>query len=435
MTSSASEYRTARYLLAAYCVFILYGCFIPFHFNFDPNFVRWRWIVFLTESLHEDIARPSLSDIVSNILLFVPFGILSVWTRTADGIDRTRFLAILYATLAGLLFAIIIESAQTVAPGRDPSIRDALCNGVGTFIGAACGTALIRRYRRYLQSGFIRILLRAPSSLLLAYLLCGILIDSYFPFDVTLDLSSLWHNLKRSEVFPFRSMSYGYWFNLSVEKGISYGVIAFIVALNLQRFSLPLTAGLAWLVTVVSAVAIETGKIFFAGRAFHADNLVIASLGALAGIVLLPCLSDIASVKRQREAIWFLLVVVFLAYFQLSPFDWIAMNELPERFSAIEWLPFKSYYYAEPIAALFALQKKVYSFIPLGFFTAALVSARATGPSHLKTAVLCFAIVAGLELAQIGLRSRTPSTGDVLIFSGSAWAGIVLFDLINSVKQ
>jgi len=71
MNSSASESTTARYLLAAYCVFIIYGCFIPFHFNFDPNFVRWRWLVFLTESLHEDIARPSLSDIVSNIFFFL----------------------------------------------------------------------------------------------------------------------------------------------------------------------------------------------------------------------------------------------------------------------------------------------------------------------------------------------------------------------------
>lgn len=104
MNSSASESTTARYLLAAYCVFIIYGCFIPFHFNFDPNFVRWRWLVFLTESLHEDIARPSLSDIVSNILLFVPFGILSVWARAAGSTDRARFFPILCTTLYGLLF-------------------------------------------------------------------------------------------------------------------------------------------------------------------------------------------------------------------------------------------------------------------------------------------------------------------------------------------
>ena len=435
MTSPVSEYKTARYLLWAYCVFILYGCFIPFHFNFDPNFVRWRWAVFLTESLHDDAARPSLSDIVSNILLFVPFGILSVWGRAPDGTDRAGFLAIVRTTLTGLLFAIIIESGQTVAPGRDPSMLDALSNGMGTFIGAAWGSVLIRGYRKYLQTGFIRVLCRQPSLLLLTYLICGILIDSYFPFEVTLDLSSLWHNFKRSQILPFRSTSYGYWLNLSVEKGIPYSLIAYLILINLRRFSRPFTTGIAWLVAIVFACAIESGKLFFAGRAFHSDNLVIASLGALLGVVLIPCFCAIASVKRHREAVWFMLVLGFLVYFELSPFDWISLSELPARLSAIEWLPFKSYYYAEPIAALFDLQKKVYSFIPLGCFTAALVSARALRQSRLKPALLCVLIAVCLELFQIGLRSRIPSTGDMIIFSFSAWAGIVLFDLVKSLKQ
>ena len=271
--------------------------------------------------------------------------------------------------------------------------------------------------------------------LLLAYLLCGILIDSYFPFDVTLDLSSLWHNFKNSQLLPFRSMSHGYWFNLLFDKGIPYGLTAYLVLINLRRFSRLQATGLAWLLTVVIACAIESGKLFFAGRAFHSDNLVVASLGAIVGIIFLPRFCAVGSVKRHQEAIWLVVVVGFLLYFELSPFDWIALNELPEKFSSIEWLPFKSYYYAEPIAALFDLQKKVYSFIPLGFFTSALVSARAHGKSRLKPAVLCSVIAMALELAQVGLQSRIPSTGDMIIFSLSAWAGIVLFDLINSVKH
>lgn len=156
MTSPVSEYKTTRYLLWAYCLFILYGCFIPFHFNFDPNFVRWRWTVFLTESLREDAARPSLSDIVSNILLFVPFGILSVWASASGSRYGARFLLILRTTLFGFLFATMIECGQTVAPGRDPSMIDALCNGMGTFIGAAwvvCCAAVIGNISKLSLSG------------------------------------------------------------------------------------------------------------------------------------------------------------------------------------------------------------------------------------------------------------------------------------------
>lgn len=247
------------------------------------------------------------------------------------------------------------------------SIRDAACNGFGAFIGAVCATVFIRDYRKYLQSEFIRILFGAPSLLLLTYLICGILLDSYFPFEVTLDVSSVWHNLKNSQILPFRSTSETYWLNLSVDKGIPYGVIAYLFLINLRRSSRLLTAGLAWLLTIVIACAIELGKLFFTGRAFHSDNVVIASVGALLGVVLLPRFCALTSVKRHREVIWFMLVIGFLVYFELSPFDWIAPSELPGRFSAIEWLPFKSYYYGQPIAALFDLQKKMYSFIPLGF--------------------------------------------------------------------
>jgi glycopeptide antibiotics resistance protein len=312
---------------------------------------------------------------------------------------------------------------------------DTLCNGIGAFIGAAWGDVLIRGYRKYLQTEFIRTLCRQPSLLLLAYLLFGMVIDSYFPFEVTLDVSSLWHNLKSSQLVPFRSTSYGYWLDLSVDKGIPYSLIAYLILINLRRFSRPLTAGLAWLVAIVFACAIESGKLFFAEGAFRSDNIVIASLGALFGVILLPRLCAVASVKRHREAVWFMLVLGFLVYFELSPFDWISVSELPARLSAIEWLPFKSYYYAEPIAALVDLQKKVYSFILLGCFTAALVSARALPQSRLKPVLLCVLIAVCLELFQIGLRSRIPSTGDMIIFSFSAWAGIVLFDLVKSLKQ
>ena len=57
---------------------------------------------------------------------------------------------------------------------------------------------------------------------------------------------------------------------------------------------------------------IESGKLFFTGRAFHSDNLVIAALGALAGVIFFPRFCVLASVKRHREAIWFMGCVVIV---------------------------------------------------------------------------------------------------------------------------
>jgi glycopeptide antibiotics resistance protein len=434
MKSSYSEKKTAQCLLLAYCLFIAYGSFIPFHFNFDPHFVRWRWSIFLTESIHGRMMRASLSDVLSNILLFLPFGILCVWVETAKDQCRRKLLSILLTTIYGLVFGVIIESGQTLSPWRSPSQLDVLCNGIGTFFGALGGLALVRAFRESLRIGLVQILRDQPSLLLLGYLLLGVLIDSYYPFGVTLARSTLWSNLKQSEFVPFKMFLHRYWLELLIEKMAIFAAIGYLILINLQR-RWRIGAGLAWLLCSAVACAIEIGKLFFAARAFYSDNVIMASLGGLLGIVLLPGLSALSPVKRHREIIWFMLVLGFLVYFELSPFDWISPSELTDRFSRIEWLPFKAYYATEPLIALFDLQKKIYSLIPLGFVVMSLGPVQHTDSPRRKATMLCTAIAAAIELAQVAIRSRTPSTTDVIIFTASAWVGIVVFEGYRSFRK
>jgi VanZ family protein len=356
--NNSDEKRAAQGLLLAYCLFILYGSFIPFHFDFDPNFARWRWSLFLTDSLHERIAHASLSDVVSNILLFIPFGILRMWLWSARVRGKRPLLPTLVTAAYGLILGVVIESGQTLSPGRISSLLDALCNGLGAFIGAIWGLVLVRSLRGSFKAIFVHVLRNQPTLLLLCYLLLGVLANSYFPFDVTLDVSAVWQNIKRSQLIPFQKGFHQYWFELLIEKGAIFAGIGYLVLSNLQRLWRGTGAGLAWLLCCALVCAIETGKVFFAGRAFYAENVMIASLGALLGIILLPSLVALSWVKRRPEAVGFALVLGFLIYLELSPFDWIVLTELPERFSRIEWLPFKAYYSAEPLGALFDLQKK-----------------------------------------------------------------------------
>jgi len=424
----SDEKRAVQGLLLAYCLFILYGSFIPFHFNFDPNFVRWRWSLFLTDSLHERIAHASWSDVGSNILLFIPFGILRMWLWSARAQGKRALLPTLLTTVYGLIFGIAIESGQTLSPGRISSPLDALCNGLGAFIGAILGLVLSRGFRGSFKATFVDVLRNQPALLLLCYLLLGVLADSYFPFDVTLDVSAVWENIKRSQLIPFQKGLHQNWFELLIEKGAIFAGIGYLVLTNLQRLWRGIGAALTWLLCCALAGAIETGKVFFAGRAFNAQNVVIASLGALLGIILLPRLSALSWVKRRPEVVWFALVLGFLIYLELSPFDWIVLTDLPERFSRIEWLPFKAYYSAEPLDALFDLQKKIYSSIPLGFVVMSLPPIKVASSPRRKAALLCIVIATAIELVQVVVRSRIPSITDVIIFSASAWVGIVLFE-------
>ena len=435
MYRSNSQNKAARYLLLTYCLFIVYGCFIPFQFNLDPNFVRWRWEVFLIEPIYGRMPRPSLPDVASNILLFVPFGILCTWVRMAKGTSTRALPRILLTVIYGLLFGLAIELGQTFSPWRSPSLLDAVCNGTGAFIGAVSGRVLFCAFERSINTSSLEVLRRQPSLLVLGYLLLGVLMDSFYPFAVTLDLSAIWQNLKHSQFIPFHGGLHRYWLDLFIEKGVVFGVIGYLVNINIRYLRGGICAPLTWLLCSAVALSIETSKLFFSGRTFYSENVMIASSGALVGILLFPRFSAPACLKRHRQAAYTTVIIGFLAYFEISPFEWISLSELPARFSRIEWLPFKSYYSAEPMAALFDLQTKIYFFMPLGFMVMSLRSIQRPALPRCRALLVCILIAASLESLQMLVQPRFPSITDVMIFSASAWLGIKLFEIFQGTRM
>src|SRR5262249_38345818 len=131
---SFAERKLLRWIFFFYCLFILYGSFIPFRFSDDPEFVR-----FFAPPYDHGVRRFSLPDVVSNVLLFVPFGLLWVGGEFSLRL-QSRFWRVAFTTgLLGLLSGLVIESGQMFSPGRIASILDALCNGIGSATGAAAG--------------------------------------------------------------------------------------------------------------------------------------------------------------------------------------------------------------------------------------------------------------------------------------------------------
>jgi VanZ family protein len=435
MNGLHSQKKAAQYLLLTYCLFIVYGCFIPFLFNLDPNFIRWRWEVFLLEPIEGRIPRPSLPDVASNIRLFVPLGILCVWLRMTKGTSERALPQILLTAIYGLLFGLAIESGQTLSPWRNPSLLDAVCNAAGAFIGAISGRALFRGFERSVETGLFHVLSLQPSLLVLGYLLLGVVMDSFYPFAVTLDISAIWQNVKRSQFVPFTGGLHRYWLDLFIQKGAVFAVVGYLVNVNIRYRRGGVGAPLTWLLCSALAFSIETAKLFFGGRAFYSENVIISSAGALAGIVLYPRFSASAWLNSRRQNAYIILIIVFLVYFEISPFEWIPMNEIPARFYRIEWLPFKAYYSAEPLTALFDLQTKIYFLMPLGFVVMSLSSIQRAALPPRRALLVCIFIAVSLESLQVLVRSRIPSITDIIIFSTSAWLGIKLFEAFQRIKM
>jgi len=74
-----------------------------------------------------------LTDVVSNVVLFMPLGAALAWKRS------TPQMAWLVATALGALLSLTVESLQSmgIPPGRSSAVADILSNSTGTAVGFA----------------------------------------------------------------------------------------------------------------------------------------------------------------------------------------------------------------------------------------------------------------------------------------------------------
>ncbi len=435
LRTSFAERKLLRWLFLVYCLFILYGSFIPFRFSDDPEFVRGQFARFFMPPYVHGSRQFSIPDVLSNILLFVPFGFLWVGGEFSLRASKRLASAILTGGVLGLMLGLAIESGQMFSPGRIASILDASCNGLGSAAGSAAGYLIFRAFRGDFGLILLQLLQQRPSLVLLAFLLLAPIADSYYPFDITLDVATLWHNFKRARLIPFAGGLHRFWLDLLVEKILLFGAIGYLAMRNLSQGKNP-SRGLAWAACTALAILIEAGKLFFVGRAPNLDNVVLSSLGALAGVLLIPPLAATDFVQQNTRGILATLILCTIVYAELSPFDWIQkFDQIPFRITAIEWLPFNSYYSADPEVALFDLAKKLFLLGPLGFLIAAADSTKRSRKRITRAAGAGLLVGLILEASQIALQSRTPSLTDVLLFGGAAWAGAMIFERYRRIRD
>lgn len=122
------------FLLLLYAALLIYGSWYPFAWNASPA----APFTFL----HTLPAHLDKGDIVQNVLVYMPFGLLVVaWCGR-----RLPFAAaLLLSAVGGTALSMGIEIAQQYLPARVPSLVDVAMNFGGSVIGALLG-ALVSRH-------------------------------------------------------------------------------------------------------------------------------------------------------------------------------------------------------------------------------------------------------------------------------------------------
>lgn len=125
---------------AATIAFIIWGSLFPFEFR-AMTFVDARDLLWKTRAQVLDVAGWSFTDVVSNMALFVPFG-LFVSARIDRRWRARRCLLVVLA--CGLLLSVAVEFSQAYIICRAPSLLDV----AAALSGTALGLIIWRVYRR-----------------------------------------------------------------------------------------------------------------------------------------------------------------------------------------------------------------------------------------------------------------------------------------------
>lgn len=124
--------------LALYIIFIVYGSLFPLAEWRPPHQDIWSvWLQGLPE-------RTSRSDLLTNLLVYIPFGFLLSINFPKKSNPMLRLLLV---TVLGTALSFIMEYLQMFLPARTSSLNDILLNAVSSCVGGVCAWGLGKQSR------------------------------------------------------------------------------------------------------------------------------------------------------------------------------------------------------------------------------------------------------------------------------------------------
>ncbi len=356
----------AAVLLAVWGLFIIYGTLLPFDLSESADNVHERM-----RRLWDHPWRPSSrTDLISNVLLFIPWGFLiAIW---ANGRGIRALTTLCVAILSAALLSGSVEFIQLYAPTRTTSFVDLTTNTAGSLAGALIGWPAARWLWPRVANKLSRMIAVYPLAGCAVTTALGLAFAGLSPFDVSLDVGDLKAAIAQSRPIPFGPPLRGpapelkpwSWGGELLSWTLAGGVFA-LAARESRRHGL---VAIAWSVLVAGCVsfAIEAIQILIPSREVDLTSVVLAVFGSAAGAFAV----ERSAVGSARQWITPALLVwaatVALSAWSPPHFSWPEPPYLrPERF-----LPFWSYYMSSRLTDFAGLFGQLLAFVPLGVLLA-----------------------------------------------------------------
>ncbi len=371
-----------------YTALIIYGSLYPL--------TGWRFpsvplFAFLTEP-GRDPTNP-LSDVLTNVLVYIPLGVLLVWALNLKG----RIWSAVTAVLAGGALSLTMESIQMFLPSRMSSAQDLLNNVIGTLLGATLGitfrpdTAIMSRLRRVRDEWLVSD--RGADAGLVA--VCVWALSQLSPFVPTLDVSTV-----RQGLSPL-------WYTLNDPSSLSW--------LKTVAYALDI-AGIGLLATTVTRTRERIVPFFllFAGFVLCLKPFIVSrqiSLEAICGLMAAAVLLMIAPKARALRALLSMLAV-------FAGFVTQELTPSGGTTHAFNWIPFAGQM-DNTVAGFGSILESLWPFVALSALAMLGFGVRRRPMIYLGSILL--ALVFALEWVQQGIAGRY---GDIttVILAAAGWS-------------
>lgn len=267
-------------------IYIIYGTLIPFDFSFQledivENIKRVDCLPFYMGK-----KRWSIPDVISNILLFIPYGFLLYWWLQHKGIRKVKNKLI--CILSTFLFSSIIESLQLFSHSRGSCTTDIINNIIGTWIGCILSNIFLLSFKDKFFHQVHTIRQKNPLLIFLILYSLLLLLGFMFPFDISIDVGEVKQAIRGMNLIPF------YYPNQNTPSFIDIGVntFPFIIFGFIGYASLKIyysrisTVFITIFLGFCLAGMIEFFQVSIVSRISDVTEIIIRVMGVLFGVLM-----------------------------------------------------------------------------------------------------------------------------------------------------
>jgi glycopeptide antibiotics resistance protein len=393
----------ARTLFILSALFIVYATSIPWDFEHAPSFERVQWIPLWDP---ERGRPPSISDLVQNVVLFLPFGFFGVLAfdriKKGGAIRGTVLIALL-----GCALSTSVEALQTMSVTRTPSTSDIFTNTTGALFGAIAAFVYVGRLEARIARTIAATLAVQPGLLILVAYAAAVTLGGLAPFIPTLDVSDLRANMRQLLDHPWGEKPFG----ALVSDGVLFAALAFIAtfelptALRIKKVQAPV----AFLAVSALAVVIEIAQLFIIDHSPGVQDAAVAIAAAAIGSLLAAIVSKgkpeperaLGDLTRRWPVLVLAFAVIAPACRALSPFVLAPLDQKLAEISVWNFLPFWPLFRNVNLSTFRNVFEAAMYYVPLGYALFALKK------RPLWAFVLAFLLADTLEVLQIPIEGRT----------------------------